>query len=128
MRLAPELAVPNGLDVSKLSHDPAVVEAYRKDRRVHNRISARLASFILLNGRRVLEAAPRWRLPTLLLYSGADHLVDPAGSRAFAERAPGQIVMAQCHDDLYHELFNEQDPSAVFGTLRAWLDLHVTPR
>jgi len=128
MRLAPDLAVPNGLSTSKLSHDPAVVAAYRKDRRVHDRISARLARFILLNGPRVVDAAPRWRVPTLLLYAGADHLVDPEGSRAFAARAPRQIVMAQGFDGLYHEIFNEQDPSAVFGTLRAWLDLHASPR
>jgi len=127
-RLAPDLAVGNGLDTSKLSHDEAVVTAYRKDRRVHNRISARLARFIAQNGARVMAAAPQWRVPTLLLYAGADHLVDPAGSRTFAQRAPRHVVMAQGFDALYHELFNERDPSAVFGTLRAWLDLHVSPR
>jgi alpha-beta hydrolase superfamily lysophospholipase len=25
-------------------------------------------------------------------------------------------------EDLYHEIFNELDPSAVFAALRAWLD------
>ena len=128
MRLAPDLAVPNGLKVNKLSHDSAVVAAYRQDRLVHNRISARLARFILLNGPRVLDAAPRWRVPTLLLYAGADHLVDPAGSRAFGERAPRQIVDARCFEALYHELFNEENASQVFDTLRAWLDVHAAPR
>lgn len=128
LRLAPDLAVPNGLDTSKLSHDEAVVTAYRKDRRVHNRISARLLRFIHHHGERVLAAAPQWRVPTLLLYAGADHLVDSAGSRAFGQRSPRGIVVSRGFDDLYHEIFNERDPSAVFGTLRAWLDLHAAPR
>lgn len=128
MRLAPDFSVTNGLNISKLSRDQAVVAAYRKDRRVHNRISARLARFIFSNGPRVVGAAATWRVPTLLLYAGADHLVDPAGSRAFAQDAPRAVVMAHEFEELYHELFNEPDPSAVFGTLRAWLDLHASAR
>lgn len=120
-RLAPDLAVPNGLDARKISHDPAVVSAYQRDRRVHNRISARLARFIDGNGPRVIAAAPHWRVPTLLLYAGDDALVNPAGSRAFAEAAPPEVVRARCFDRLYHEIFNEADTTAVLGTLKAWL-------
>jgi alpha-beta hydrolase superfamily lysophospholipase len=99
------------------------VAAYEKDRRVHDRISARLAHFIDSNGPRVLAAAPDWRVPTLLMYAGDDHLVKPEGSRAFAAAAPRNKVHAQAFEGLYHEIFNEADPSAVFGTLKAWLDV-----
>ena len=83
-RWAPDLAVPNGLDPGGISHDPAQVAAYRGDRLVHDRISARLARFIDSNGPHVVAAAPTWPLPTLLMYAGADRLVRPAGSQAFA--------------------------------------------
>ena len=124
-RLAPNLAVGNGLDASKLSHDPAVAAAYLADPRNHDRISARLARFIANNGPRVLAAAPRWRVPTLLMYAGADSLVRPAGSKAFAAAAPRDKVHSHAFDGLYHEIFNEADPSAVFGTLKAWLDVQA---
>jgi alpha-beta hydrolase superfamily lysophospholipase len=55
--VAPHLKLPNGLDASKLSHDPAVVKAYLNDRRTHNILSPRLAQFIAKSGREVLARA-----------------------------------------------------------------------
>lgn len=122
-RFAPNFAISNGLDASKISHSPAVVEAYKKDPLVHDRITARLAQFIDSNGPAVVAAAAQWRVPTLLMYAGADSLVRPAGSKAFAAAAPRDKVHAQVFEGLYHEIFNEADPSAVYGTLKAWLDV-----
>lgn len=124
-RWAPDLTVGNGLDPSGISHDPAVVAAYRKDKRVHDRISARLAHFIATEGPQVVAAAPDWSVPTLLMWAGADRLVRPAGSQAFADVAPRHRVTARCLDDQFHEIFNEQDPSAAFHALRTWLDAQV---
>ncbi len=121
-RWAPNLTLSNGLDPRQISHDPAVVDAYRKDKRVHDRISARLARFIDASGPPVVAAAPSWSVPTLLLYAGADRLVRPEGSRAFAAVAPRQVVTSQCLEGQFHEIFNEADPSAAYGALKAWLD------
>ena len=122
LRWAPNLTLSNGLDPRQISHDPAVVDAYKKDKRVHNRISARLARFIDANGPKVVAAAPEWRVPTLLLYAGADRLVRPEGSRAFAAVAPPQVLASQCLEGQFHEIFNEADPSAAYGALKTWLD------
>ncbi len=126
--LAPNLSVGNGLDARYLSHDPKVVQHYLADRRVHDKISPRLGRFIADAGPATVAAAARWRTPTLLMYAGADRLVNPAGSRAFAQQAassaeakPG-IVTVKCFDGLYHEIFNETDATPVFDTLKAWLD------
>jgi alpha-beta hydrolase superfamily lysophospholipase len=121
-RLLPDLRVGNGLNPAFLSHDPEVVAAYQADRLVHDRISARLARFIAEAGRATLAAAPQWTVPTLLLYAGDDHLVNPAGSRRFAKAAPKPVVSSQCFENLYHEIFNERDAGPVFATLRRWLD------
>ena len=56
------------------------------------------------------------------MYAGDDHLVSPAGSRAFAAAAPAQVVTARCFDAHYHELFNETDKEPVFALLTQWLD------
>lgn len=121
-RVAPKLAVGNGLDPEFLSHDPDVVSAYREDPLVHDRISGRLAAFIAEEGPRVVRHAGEWKVPTLLLYAGADKLVDPQGSRAFAAAAPPGIVTAHCFEPLFHEIFNELDSEPVFERLRQWLD------
>lgn len=123
-RFAPNLAVANGLDPQYLSHDPAVVAAYRADPRVHDRISGRLARFIADEGELVRARAPHWEVPTLLLYAGDDRMVDPAGSAAFAQAAPQGLVTARCFPDLWHEIFNERERERepVLEALRTWLD------
>lgn len=121
-RVAPNLAVGNGLDPAFLSHDPAVVAAYRADPLVHDRITGRLAAFIAAEGPEVVRQAPRWKVPTLLLYAGADRLVDPQGSRAFAAAAPSGVVTAHCFESMFHEIFNELDNQPVLERLRQWLD------
>jgi alpha-beta hydrolase superfamily lysophospholipase len=112
----------NGLDPDFLSHDPVVVAAYKSDPSVHDRISARLAQFIADGGPLVLARAAQWKVPTLLMYAGADQLVNPRGSHAFAAAAPQQVVTARCFDGLFHEIFNELDSEPVFDLLRQWLD------
>jgi len=121
-RYAPNLTVGNALNPDFLSHDPVVVAAYRADPSVHDRISARLARFIADAGPLVVGRAAQWKVPTLLMYAGADKLVDPRGSRAFAAAAPAQVVTAHCFEALFHEIFNELDSEPVFEMLRQWLD------
>ena len=125
--LAPNLRLRNGLDPALLSRDPAVVQAYRADRFCHQRMSARMARFIADSGPLVLAHASAWRVPTLLLFAGADRLASPEGSRAFAAAAPPEYVSAHCFDALYHDLFNELDNAPVFDRLQAWLAARFSP-
>jgi alpha-beta hydrolase superfamily lysophospholipase len=120
-RFAPNLRVDNGLKVDKLSRDPIVVQAYQSDHFVHNKVSGRLARFIADEGARIIAAAPQWQTPTLLMYAGADALVSPAGSRAFAQAAPTSYVQSQCFEPMYHEIFNDPDKLQVFGLMTNWL-------
>ena len=81
-------------------------------------------SFVATEGTRVIEAAARWPLRTLLLYAGDDRLVAPRGSDAFAAaaasaRAP---VTVRRFDALYHEIFNEVDRAPVLSAFASWLD------
>lgn len=122
--LAPNLRVGNGLNPDFISHDPQVVARYKADPLVHDRISARLAAFIAQGGPATIACAPRWTLPTLLLFAGDDKLVNPAGSRAFSRAAPTDVVTTHCFETLYHEIFNEAEPDReqVLAHLKAWLD------
>lgn len=119
--LGPSVAIGNGLDAAFLSHDPQVVAAYRSDPLVHDRVTARLAQAMMTAGATALAAAPQWRTPTLLLWAGADRLVNPAGSAAFAAAAPGSVVQSQVFEPLYHEIFNERDRARPVAALLDWL-------
>lgn len=126
--LTPNLGIGNGLDATGISRDAAVVAAYRADPLVHDRIAPRLVRFLADAGPVVRDLAPRWRVPTLLLYAGSDRLVVPAGSAAFAAAAPAAIVTARPFASLFHEIFNEPEQNEVLSVLTAWLDtLNPTP-
>jgi alpha-beta hydrolase superfamily lysophospholipase len=124
LRIAPNLSLGNGVNPNYISHDPQVVAAYKNDPRVHDRISAHLADFIAQGGPRVVAAAKDWQIPTLVMYAGADKLLNPEGSRDFLAGAPPGVVSSRCFENLYHEIFNEPDSEPVFDTLRAWLEQH----
>jgi alpha-beta hydrolase superfamily lysophospholipase len=126
-RCAPSLPLRNGLPLGGLSHDPAAIEGYASDPLRHGRITPRLADFIFRAGAACIADAPRLAVPTLLLVAGADRLVDPAGSRAFAAAAPARRLDHCVFESLYHELFNEAEParSEVLAVLGAWLERHA---
>jgi alpha-beta hydrolase superfamily lysophospholipase len=120
-RLLPHKAVANGLSPQWISRDPQVVRGYIDDTRVHDRITPLLARFIVDAGQRVIAGAAQWRLPTLLLWAGADRCVSPRGSAAFAAAAPKRLVRTRCFDGLAHEIFNEPERDFVVGALIDYL-------
>jgi len=98
----PGVAIGNGLDAAAISRDPHVVATYRADPLVHDRIAPRLIRFMVDAIACVRALAPRWRVPTLLLYAGSDRCVVPAGSAAFAAAAPPAVVTARDFPALFH--------------------------
>jgi alpha-beta hydrolase superfamily lysophospholipase len=121
-RLAPSLAVGNGLNPEWISRDTQVVRNYRADPLVHDRVTPRLVNFIVDGGRHVSEHAGAWTVPTLLLYAGSDRCVAPAGSAGFAAAAPQALVAVHEFRTLFHEIFNEPEQAEVLGVLHDWLD------
>ena len=120
-RLFPDFAVPNGLKAEWVCSDAAVVRAYLADPLVHDRISARLTRFMLDSGEAVHARAPRWTVPTLLLYAGADRCVRPAGSARFGANAPRDVVTVKAYEHMAHEIFLAPDRALVMADLDAWL-------
>ncbi|MBT9455704.1 MAG: lysophospholipase [Burkholderiaceae bacterium] len=119
--IAPHLAVGNGLKPAWISRDPAVVAAYVADPLVHNRVTPTLVRMMADQGEEVLELCPTWRVPTLLMWAGADRCVAPQGSAAFAAALPQTLLQARCFDGLYHEIFNEPEQAQVLAQLGDWL-------
>jgi alpha-beta hydrolase superfamily lysophospholipase len=119
--VAPNLPLPNGLQPSWLSRDPAVVRRYVEDPLVHDRITPRLVRFLVDEAAAVQRRALRWRTPTLLMWAGADRCVQPQGSADFAAAAPAGVLTAHCFPALFHEIFNEPEQAEVRDLLAAWL-------
>ena len=123
-RVLPNLPLNNGLPAAGTSHDPQVVAAYRSDPLRTVQVTPRMADFIFGAGAACIADAASLHVPTLLLVAGSDRLVDPSGSRDFANGAwATQRLTTRFFDTLYHELFNEAEPgrSQVLKQLGDWL-------
>lgn len=120
-RLTPHLCLNNGLKPEWICNDPSVVQAYLQDPLVHDRISGLLGRFIADAGPVVLARAPKWQVPTLLLWSGQDRCVSPQGSQRLAKALPSAWIEARPFAELAHEIFNERERAEVLGHLGAWL-------
>jgi alpha-beta hydrolase superfamily lysophospholipase len=124
----PNARLSNGLKLQNLSHDPAVVQAYKQDPLVHKYITPRLAQWIIMQGHAAVQAAHSWPLPMLLVYAGADALVDPSATDAFAQAAPS-VVHTLRLDGAFHEIFNEtpQYRDVALATVSHWLAPQLRP-
>lgn len=120
-RFMPTLSLPTGLSAHFLSHDRAVVQAYKNDPLVHSRLSA--AAGIAL-----MEAAD-WlnrfsgvvSVPMLLLHGTGDKIISPAATREFFGRMVGEVTHHEW-PGLYHELHNEAEQEEVFGYTLDWME------
>ncbi|MGY2489885.1 alpha/beta hydrolase [Cupriavidus sp. CP313] len=127
LALAPRLRVPNPIDARLLSHDPAVVAAYRSDPLVQTTITASVLESFIRGMARAQADAALLEAPTLMLVGGADRVVDPAGSRSFFDNAPPALREEVWFEHGYHEIFNEAQPlrGEVFAALTGWLQGHL---
>jgi len=116
---APKLTLNNNVDAATVSRIPEVVEAYRTDPLVHNKITARLYAEWRRASKDNLDHAGDIKLPFLNLAGTADPLIDPESSRELHQRAPASEL--RMLEGRYHEPFNDLGSDEVFDLIASWL-------
>ena len=119
--IAPSLPMRAPVPPEYLSHDPDIVEAYRSDPLVHDRITPRMFTELSSAMGLVFQRADRIGVPLLFLLPGGDKVTDTQRTRALARSIHQAEVTVRMFPDAYHELFNEVDRSLVLSELRAWI-------
>lgn len=119
----PDSSFETGLPIDNISSDKEVVEKYKNDPLVHNRVTPRLGKFILDEGQKSLEAAKNWTVPTLLIVPGKDRIVDSNGAKTFYQNLPKKLGTMHFYENLYHETLNEipDEREKVYENLKNWL-------
>ena len=120
-KILPGLLQPSGLNVGHISHDPEVVEAYKNDPLVHDKISVRMFISVYSRGEWALANAGKIDRSVLLMHGGDDKITSPDASLQFAEKA-GKNVELKIWEGMYHELHNEKIKDEVFSYIVDWLD------
>ncbi|GAA1184046.1 alpha/beta hydrolase [Pseudonocardia alaniniphila] len=123
-KVAPTLR-PAGIDFTKISKDPAVVEAYLADPLVHHgRPTLGLSSALYGQFAVLPERARELRLPVLIQHGTLDGLVDPSGSRLLEGNVGSPDRTVCWYEGLWHEIYNEPERERPLSDLRGWLDAH----
>ncbi len=125
VRVAPRLPMPTKIDVALLSRERSVGEAYARDPLVSHAASAGWLRAISRAQRDVRARARELRVPTLLMASGSDRLVDPELTREFARDAAPDVVEFVWWDGFYHEMLNDPGREQVLARIVGWLARHT---
>lgn len=119
--IVPNIRIPQGLDINKISHDKAEVEKFRNDPLRHGKLSFKLANDMIQNGSWCLKHANDLHVKTLLIHGNADEFTAVEGSRQFAASAPAALLTFKEWDNLYHEMHNEPESKEVLSYIATWL-------
>lgn len=121
-KVAPRVALSNGLEVGAISRMPEIVHGYQDDALVHDRISSRTYTEWQAAIERIMAGAADIKQPFFASHGGADRLIDPAGTEAFFARTTAEGRVLKIYPGRYHEPYNDLGREEVFQDLAAWLD------
>jgi acylglycerol lipase len=121
--LVPSVSLPSGLDANMLSHVPEVVDCYKQDPLVHDKVSFGMGKNLLEMIQWIYEHAWNLNIPLLLMHGTEDNVAYLRGSQEFAQKADGKVTF-KTWDGMYHEIHNEPDQTQVFAYMLDWLEKH----
>jgi alpha-beta hydrolase superfamily lysophospholipase len=116
----PRLALANEVDAKTVSRIPEVVDAYRNDPLVHNKISTRLGAEWQNATSDIITRAGQIKIPFLILAGTADALIDPAGSEQLHDQTKSTSELRML-EGRFHEPFNDLGSDEVFQLIADWL-------
>ena len=105
-RTWPRFSLRMNLDVTKLSHNPAVIQAYRADPLVHNNMTARSYRSLLHTRDEVVARAAEFHPPLALLCGAEDQIISvPMAQRWYEHLACEKrlVMFPGCYHELHHE-------------------------
>jgi lysophospholipase len=119
-----KLQMKTGLNAENLSHDPAVIEAYRKDRLVHELCTPRLYTEMMSAMKNAAKRPGEIAFPTLMQVPMADKIVDPEA--AITYHRASQKTELKTYAGFFHESYNETGKQQPFEDLKTWITHNTT--
>jgi len=120
----PTASLSTDLPVEALSHDPAVLQAYRSDPLVHQVMSARAYRAVRHASGDVMARAAELSIPTLLLCGTGDRIVSVEAARCWFERLRCDKRRVE-FPGAYHELHHEPVRADVLRLIQEWTLAHA---
>ena len=121
----PQFSLKTGFEPSNATRDLAAIEAYELDPLHHKQATARLVTEYFATIAWIHSHTADWQLPLLVLNSGSDLVVAPAGSRSFFQQVTFPDKTLREYPGAYHDLFNDFDAPQAIADVEAWLGERV---
>ncbi|HSI04847.1 MAG TPA: alpha/beta hydrolase, partial [Myxococcota bacterium] len=115
---------PSGIPPEGLSHETAIVDAYRRDPMIYSTVTAGYFRASREAQARV-RALRRLDMPLLYAYSDADPIASPQANAALAQAldSPDKTVIVRTGE--FHEILNETNRAELIARVGDWILAHV---
>ncbi|NDJ55141.1 MAG: alpha/beta hydrolase [Chloroflexi bacterium] len=117
----PAFTISSGLNPDFIARDSTVIEQYRSDPLVHNRVSASLLVELSKAADHILNNADQINRPLLIMHGAADAVLDPSGSHQLCAAAQTQRSTCYTYDDVFHDVLNDAGHEQAYQHLLDWL-------
>lgn len=123
VKVMPTIYIPNDIDPAYLSHDEAVIEAYKTDKLVQHKITLRWGLAFISAVKEVKARLGEITENLLIMHGGEDKVSGVDGAQLLINKLGKKRAHLIIYPDLYHELHNELEPGRikVFQSIKAWL-------
>ena len=119
--LFPRIPVSGGIGPGRLTRDPEMAEAWRRDPLIHTRITGGLFREAERVQEELLDLGLSPTIPLLFLLPTADRVVDTSVTLEFARGIVGNEIDIEILEGRFHEPFNDLGREEVFDTVARWL-------
>ena len=113
--------IPNGLNLQSLCTDQKIVEMYKADPLVHDRVSLGAGAIILKNAKSLLQYKIENNFPVLLMHGENDKICYPSGTKMLQEIFTKKVVLKFWPNRL-HEIHNDIDKIQVWDYMIQWIN------
>jgi alpha-beta hydrolase superfamily lysophospholipase len=117
----PTVPLPAGIHPARLSRDPDVVLAWRKDPLIHTKISGRFFREADREQSKALVSGWPKDTPALFLVPGADRVVRTPVTLAFSRTIVGEDIQVEILEGREHEPLNDIGREEVYRLVLDWL-------
>jgi alpha-beta hydrolase superfamily lysophospholipase/SAM-dependent methyltransferase len=121
LKFKPKAFVNSYVKAKLLTHDPAKIASYNADPLITRCIAVNLLVDLFDAGCKLVEDAAAITVPTLVLTSGADWVVDQDIQRQFFERLGSPVKEMHVYPGFFHDTFNEQDNHLPLNAARRFI-------
>ncbi len=123
-RIWGSIPLSSELDPGLLTHDPEVVEDYRNDPLVHNKVTPRFFTELMRALNDTVSRSEGISVPLQFLVPLSDQVVDSERTLGFFERLKSADKRLRTYPGFFHEAFHELENQRVFEDIREWIEKH----